>query len=112
MTKIDLPYLFAPKNAKGVRYYYYRRAGQRIPIKDAEGKHLTPYHAGFAAVWQTIHDTFEGSVPTDPANGTLGHVIDTYRTSPDFAQLADKTRKDYGRYLERFPSILAHTLRR
>lgn len=101
MTKIDLPYLFAPKNAKGVRYYYYRRAGLRIPIKDAEGKHLTPTHSGFAAAWQAIHDTFASDEkPVSPSVGTLAHVIDAYRESPDFKQLADKTRKDYSRYLD------------
>ncbi len=101
MTKIDLPYLFAPKNEKGIRYYYYRRTGQLIPIKNAEGKHITPKHPGFATAWQAIHDTFTGDEkPTSPSVGTLAHVIDVYRESPDFKQRADKTRKDYGRYLD------------
>ncbi len=100
MTMIDLPYLFAPKNRKGVRYYYYRRAGLRIAIKNAEGIRLAPFDQGFAAAWQAIHDSFKREGRATPSIGTLAHVIDVYRESPDFKQRAEKTRKDYGRYLD------------
>lgn len=104
---MTIPYLFAPK-AKGRRYYYYRRAGQRIPIEDAQGRRLAPDDPGFLAAWQAIHDTFEDTAPTAPGAGTLAHVIETYRESPDYLQLAAKTRRDYARYLDTLKSDHGH----
>jgi len=100
MTKIELPYLFAPK-AKGKTYYYYRRHGQRIAIKGKQGHHITPKDPGFASAWEAIHTTFEGKAATATATGSLAHLIDTYRVSPDFKQLTPSTRKQYTRYLNK-----------
>ena len=92
---MDLPYLFAPR-ARGKTYYYYRRAGQRVPIREAFG---TPE---FVAAWRRIHDGFE--TPSAAAGGTapgsLAHLIAAYKAAPEFTELAVKTRYEHARYLD------------
>jgi integrase len=93
LVKLDLPYLWAAK--KG-RYWFYRRSGQFIPIR------LRPADDGFLEAYERIHRTFAVQASRDQPviPGTLSHLISQYRASPDFAGLADRTRKDYGQYLD------------
>ena len=100
---LDLPYLFAPQ-AKGRRYYYYRREGRRIPITDDAGNKVKPETdlAGFLAAYNRIQETF-GSATSgrrEPDSGSLAHTISSYIECPEYKQLAEKTRSDYRRYLD------------
>jgi len=100
MTRIDLPYIFKGA-AKGRPYYYYRRNGQYIPIHDENGEKLAPSDPAFLAAYTAIHETFGAPTPrSETAKGSLAHLIDAYRVSPDFKEKSPKTRKDYGLYLE------------
>lgn len=75
--------------AKGV-YYYHRKSGKRLPDD--------PASAEFAARMAEIEA--EQKTPEGVAPGTLEALIVSYKASVEFQQLAEKTRKDYGRYLE------------
>jgi integrase len=57
---------------------------------------------GFLDAYERIHRSFfePGAAAAAHTVGSLAHLIDAYRSSPEFRALADKTRKDYGRYLD------------
>ena len=99
LTKIELPYLWAP-NGRNKRYWFYRRAGQRIPITSPQGRRLEPGDPGFLEAYERIHESFGLEPSSEPKTGTLAHLIDSYRNAPEFLTLAAKTRKDYARYLD------------
>lgn len=100
--KHDLPrYIFAPKGKAGKRFYYYRRAGRRLPICDKAGQRIGPDHPQFMAAYLAIHQSFEAPQPDNRIKpGTLDHLVIEFRESPDFRQLAAKTQGDYARYLD------------
>jgi integrase len=102
---IDLPYLWAATGRKSRQYWFYRRAGLRIPITSPDGRRLRHGEPGFLEAFERIHRSFARPEPaaiagSAPTVGSLAHLIDVYRSSPEFRALADKTRKDYGRYLD------------
>lgn len=99
MVRIRLPYLWEAR-AKGRKYYYYRRDGQRIPVTSERGRRLAPKDAGFAAAYDAIHATFEDAGRPPAAPGTLDALIIEYRKSSMFKQLSPRSRKDYGVYLD------------
>lgn len=99
MVKIELPYLWKA-TAKGHTYYYYRRDGERVPIKDDQGKRLSPEDPGFATAYDDIHRSFEAAGPSPTAAGTLAALIIEFRNSSMFNQLSPRSRKDYGQYLD------------
>lgn len=106
--EIKLDYLWAT-TVKGRRYVYYRRNGQNVPIDDGEGKRLAPGDAGFIAAYDRIHASFEAPETKEKIKaGSLRHVITRYRGSQEFRQLAPKTRKDYGRYLDLLSTDYGH----
>jgi len=102
LVKLEMPYLWAAKRG---RYWFYRRGGKFIPIR------LTPEDDGFLEAYERIHRDF-GRAQTPKgagsAAGTIAHLIDEYRASPDFRDLADRTRKDYGHYLDILKSAHGH----
>jgi integrase len=99
LARVDLPYLWAPQGRSKV-YWFYRRAGHRIPIISSDGKRLAQGDPGFLEAYEQIHQNF-GVVARDaPGVGTLAHLIESYRAAPEFRALAPKTRKDYGRFLD------------
>jgi len=101
MVRIDLPYLWAAKGRCGRLYWFYRRGKNRVPITGEDGRRLAQGDAGFLEAYERIHKTFETAGRRDgPAIGSLAHVITTYRAAPEFLSLRDRTRKDYGRYLD------------
>ena len=71
----------------GKEYAYYRRDGQRVPI---EGE---PDSVEWLESYNRIHASFEK--PNHDNTGTLGALIKAYKASPEFAQLAPRTRSDY-----------------
>jgi hypothetical protein len=99
LTKVELPYLWAPKG-RNKRYWFYRRAGQRIPITSPQGRRLEQGDPGFLETYERIHESFDLAPSFEPKAGTLAHLIDSYRNAPEFLTLAAKTRKDYARYLD------------
>ena len=76
---------------RGVKVYrsrrklfaYHRRTGQRI---------RAPF--GTAAFLAEI-ERLDKSLPPEPKPGTLGALIHAYRRSPEFLELAERTRRDY-----------------
>ncbi|MBB4268197.1 tyrosine-type recombinase/integrase [Roseospira visakhapatnamensis] len=99
MTPVNLPYLNIYER-RGKTFAYYRRNGKRVRVTDLTGKPLGPKDAGFTAAYQRIHAGFEVTPAPKGGAGTLAHLIEHYRASPDFAAKAPKTRKDYTRYLD------------
>jgi hypothetical protein len=97
LVKLDMRYLYGPKKH---RYWYYRRNGRFIPITSPEGRRLQQDEAGFLGAYARIHASFGVESVEDTAIGTLAHLIDVYRSSPEFKRRKPKTQKDYGRYLD------------
>jgi integrase len=106
---ITLPYLWLQK-VKGRPYAYYRRDGQRIPIKGEPGS------AEFLAAYQRVHASFVKPRAEAPQQGSFAALVQHYRTSPDFRQLAPQSQRDYLRILEgllkRFGPLSVATLPR
>src|SRR5436309_1788208 len=70
--------------ASGRIYYYHRATKVRISAK--------PYTAAFAAEVDRLNG---GRASRSIAPGTVGALVAAYRASPEFQQLADRTRSDY-----------------
>lgn len=99
MTPVHLPYLWLPR-MRGKLKAYYRRGGRTVRVTGTAGKPLLPDDAGFLAAYQRIHESFEAAPPARPGHGTLAHLVEHYTASPEYQGLADKTRRDYRRYLD------------
>jgi integrase len=100
VVQLELDYLWAARGRKKL-YWFYRRNGRRIPIKSPEGKRLAHGDDGFLEAYERIHATFGRTPSEDPTVGTLAHLIVEYKASPEYTQnIAKKTQKDYGRYLD------------
>ena len=94
-TRLDLPYLFAPRG-RSRRYWYYRRGARRLPIAAPDGRRLTPDDPGFLEAYERIHASFEAAPPpAGAAPGSLAHLVTGYLGSPQYAGLSGRTRKDY-----------------
>ena len=94
--KVNIPYLASSTSKSGKRYYYYRRAGAKIALKDADGKTITkPSGKVFRQAYQAAESAWESRQPHRiNAPGTLGALIIDYQNSPAFARLAASTRKN------------------
>jgi integrase len=106
-----LPYLWAATGRSSRRYWFYRRGGFRIPITSQDGHRLQYGEPGFLDAYERIHRSFiqpSAASSSPPAVGSLAHLIDVYRSSPEFRALANKTRKDYGRYLDLLKHVHGH----
>jgi integrase len=77
--------------SKGRVYYYHRATGTRLLA--------APGTPAFFAQIQFLDDQVAERAPKSSA-GTLGALIIAYRGSPEFARLADRTKKDYLRILD------------
>jgi integrase len=93
--RIDLEYLNAI-DAKGRRYWYYRRNGKNVRIA---GEYGSPE---FLECYRRIHEQHElGSNPASKARqGSLRALIESYKESEEYEDNEDKTRKDYLRQLD------------
>src|SRR5262249_61781651 len=107
MVSLQLPYLWAAQGRHRL-YWFYRRDGKLIPITDAQGTRLSEGDAGFLEAYERIHASFEVQGADKPTVGTIAHLIDAYRAAPEFKQRAEKTRKDYARYLDAIKSKWGH----
>lgn len=69
-----------------VTYFYAWKGGPRLPGKPGDPEFVAAYNAAVAE---------KVKVPS----GTLQAVLTTYQQSPKFADLAPRTRKDYGKHV-------------
>jgi integrase len=69
--------------SRGKVYAYHRKTGKRI---------RAPFGT---AAFLTEVERLNGAQPADPRPGTLGSLIAAYRRSPEFLELAPRTRSDY-----------------
>jgi integrase len=91
--RAELDYIQAFKNRlSGKVYYYYRRAGKRVPIKSEFGS------AAFLRDVAEIENTFASKSET--TRGTLEHLIEAYKLSPDYLSLKPATQLSYQRAFE------------
>jgi integrase len=74
------------------RYYYAWRGGPLLKADD--GAPLQPGDPQFHVAYAAAH-----AERRKPATGTLFSLIAAYRASTEFTKRAEKTRKDYARYL-------------
>src|SRR4051794_27719002 len=70
--------------SRGKLYIYHRKTGRRVRS-----------HPGTAAFLAEIERLDSGAAQPEPRPGTLGALIEAYRRSPEFAELAPRTRSDY-----------------
>ncbi len=74
--------------SKGRVYYYHRKTGQRI---------TAPYGTEAFMLEVMRLNSPQAREASKPQDGTLAALIQAYRTSPEFLQLAERTRADYAR---------------
>src|SRR4051812_295210 len=92
--------------AKGRIYYYHRKSGTRLPDDPR-----SPEFRDALSRLEALRST-----ETDPKAGTLGALIVAYRASPEYARLADRTRRDYNlvfdylKPLDRMPMVQIDTV--
>jgi integrase len=77
--------------AKGRVYYYHRKTGTRIRAEYGSRAFLDEV----AALERKVEEQSGSQAP-----GTLGDMIEQYRASPEFRDLAERTRKDYQSVLD------------
>lgn len=98
MATVNLPYTVS-FIAKGRRYFYYRRAGRRVPLPN-------PSDPAFVAAYTAAHEAAEAlqaaQPPAAPATtpGSLAALIAAYRASEDWSGLAPASRTDYNKALD------------
>lgn len=80
--------------AKGKVYYYHRKTNTRLPG--------VPGSAEFVAAMQRLDAGVEKKAV---ARGTLGELIEAYRKSPEFANLAPATKHKYGKVFDELSKI-------
>jgi integrase len=78
------------RSAAGQVYYYHRATKTRIRAK--------PNTAEFAAEVARLNK--RGAAAVLPEAGTFGALVAAYRASPEFQNLADRTRSDYQSVLD------------
>ena len=96
--------------SRGIAYGYYRRQGVRIPL----GRVGTPE---FFAAYEQAHVSFEKETAGRQGGpGSFSAMVQAYFTSPEFAQKAPRTQREYRRYLgelsERFGPLPMRRLNR
>lgn len=87
MAKINVPGVKVYWS-NGRRYAYHRATGKRV---------RAPY--GTAAFLEEVERLNAGEARPEPKAGTLGALISIYRGSPEFTELAPRTKTDYQRVL-------------
>jgi integrase len=98
---IRLPGLKRVK-AKGHVYHYHRATMTRLPG--------VPGSAEFLAALADANAKHKAAAATKPLPGTLGGLIAAYRASPEFTELAPRTRSDYQKVFDYLKPIDALAL--
>lgn len=93
MARLELDYLHCV-TAKGRRYYYYRRGGQRIPLPN------DPHTLKFMEAYQGVHDSFKEEPKEYIRQGSIAALIAEYKASADFKSLSTVSQRDYRMHLD------------
>lgn len=98
----DLDYIDVT-TAKGRDYYYYRRAGKRVKLP-------APTDPKFMDAYNAVHARFEkkvekGEPPAPIQPRSFAALVEEFKASPGFKQLADSTRYDYGWHLDKMVTL-------
>ncbi|MFN3457499.1 MAG: tyrosine-type recombinase/integrase [Novosphingobium sp.] len=80
-----------------VTYYFLRGFGALKPIEGDEGE---PFHPGSMAFMRSYQAAIEAPRKAR-VSGTLQEVLDGYRASPSFKNLAVRTRADYEGHIDK-----------
>jgi hypothetical protein len=92
-----LPHVQAIRKPDGRVYLYYRRDGRRTPLPGPEGS------LAFLGAYDAIHAAHAANPrPAGGQAGTVAAAITAYLASPDVAQLAESSRRNYRWTLDRF----------
>jgi hypothetical protein len=87
------------------RYYYAWRGGPLLKTED--GRPLQPNDPQFVIAYAAAHEARR-----KPATGTLFSLIAAYKASIEFTGRAEKTKKDYRRYLKMIEDELGNNATR
>lgn len=106
MAKIRVRYFVCRKIKSGKERFYWQPDDA---LRDAGWKmrRLPDDRAAAMQEAETINQALDNwragmmESPLNDAAGSINALISSYRTSRDFNKLADRTRKDYGYYLDR-----------
>jgi len=82
-----------PASAGGGHYYYHRATGQRLPDD--------PNDPAFLARVAELDRQCAERRRKDPGEQTFAALVVFYKTQPEFKQLAEASRRDYTRYLDK-----------
>lgn len=99
MTVVDLPYLDKRYTKKGVPKWFFRH-----PLVPRTRIHGQPGEARFQRVYAPLLAQVLGEIEAEKQRtdeGSIRSLVDLYRKSDEWNQLADETRGDYGRELDR-----------
>lgn len=127
MTRVNLPFVNI-YTRRGKVFAYYRRGGRVVRIHAEPGSEdfTTAYDAA-RAQWEAARAPARpansqakmlanGAMPAPAAPGTLAALVAMFKASPEFISKAQKTRKDYGAYLDqlatRFGPVRVENLNR
>lgn len=92
--------------SKGQVYLYHRKSKARLDV-DQNGRQRS--QSEIVSAWQAEEDKISG-IAKNAAPGTIGSLIAAFRASPEYARLADRTRKDYSKIMDSLSSIEATPL--
>ena len=105
MAPVQLPYLNVYR-ARGRLVAYYRRDGTVKRLRGPDGKPVDPADGpALAAAWQAAHDAHEAADAKAAGLAqavrpySLTDLITRYRASPEWAEKADQTKRDYEKAL-------------
>lgn len=81
---------------KGIKRYRHPKTGIWYTYHRKTGICLEPKHVFGSADFFTAFNAAEAKMKaTAPVNGTWGAMMRSYKSSPEFSQLRDRTRSDY-----------------
>lgn len=90
---VKLKHVNRARGRNGRVYYYHRPTGQRLPGE--------PGSVEFVTRLEELNRQIAAPATRDaPLPGTLADAIARYKAAPEFTQRDDRTRKDYGHYLD------------
>jgi integrase len=96
----DLPRYVQRVVARGHAYLYFRHDGQRWPLPADPAS--PEFHEAYAQRLRAIDDA---PAPRRFEAGTIGAMMADYKASAEYLALADKTRHDYARMLDRLEPV-------
>jgi integrase len=96
-----LPKYVYVQHIKNRTYYRFRKDGNTVRLPGVPG--TAEFHAAYARLL-----TEPASAEDRYTTGSVAYTIDLYVKSADFSGLAEGTRRDYRRYLNRLDNAVGH----